>query len=112
MLSQAAKARYVKLLADVLTVFGSDLPASKAATAAKLKPKYSRARAQEVENHLKDFYDDLCVETGLISIHLASLDVDLQYYDDLWLVMEPLLPELELLLPSRFRTSRQVRNMP
>jgi hypothetical protein len=110
MLDQAERNLSIRLLKEVMVVFESDLPSSKAAADAKVEQRWSRPRAIEVEKQrLKDYYDDFCIEIGLISVELESPNIELKVADELWDVVEPLLNILESLLPGRFRILKQVR---
>jgi hypothetical protein len=94
--------RSIRLLRDVLAVFESELPTSKANTDARIEEKWSRSRALEAEKRrLRDYYDDFCIEVNLISVQLESRYTALSSSDALWEIVKPLMEFLESLVPVR-----------
>jgi hypothetical protein len=102
----------IGLLVAVLPFFGSDLPRSKAAaeSAAHLRwPQPGDAR-EEIEK-LKNYFDDFCVEMGLIQLGLESYATTATTGSSGELVMatERLLKFLESILHENLAQYKNVR---
>ncbi|OPB36065.1 hypothetical protein A0O28_0112310 [Trichoderma guizhouense] len=66
-------AQLVYLLLGVLEFFSSDLPVSKQAAESEAKARWPRATdSREEIERIRNFFDDFCVEIGLIELGLKS----------------------------------------
>ncbi|KAK4063619.1 hypothetical protein Trihar35433_8327 [Trichoderma harzianum] len=66
-------AQLVYLLLGVLEFFGSDLPVSKQAAESEAKARWPRPTdSREEIERIRNFFDDFCVEIGLIELGLKS----------------------------------------
>jgi hypothetical protein len=105
----AERNQSIRLLKDVVPVFESELPVSKSNAESNVESRWVRAKVANAQKQLlRDFYDDFCIEVGLIAVELETQSTHLSIPDVLWDAINPLLELLESLLTDQLCPRKSV----